>query len=774
MTVAGEPHAAAPDQAQPVLASTPQADEPHSTASSDNEHASPSTAINSNGRFTEPALTIVKRPAFGRAAGTAEKLDLIHIPEAASSSLSWILGGATLLVLIATVGAAFHLSSTKSASGQTVRAMTLGTKLTLSFGGLLVGLMTLSTIVARSEQSVSVKNTQLQESVQFAGVVNTLQQDMLMVRLNVKNFLIDNSDKSLQAYSNYSAGVAQCIKAANELAQTAEATDAIKQIGDMLETYQGKFNQTVALIDERNGIINSQINIAAPHAASLLQSVANGARKSGDSATAYAAAEADANFNQARILFFKYLRTHSSDESTKALKLADQVVNEVSALSPKSDDHQRAISEAMQAITFWKGRIEHAMQLQQRRDELVLEGLDKIGPAVATTGTKLVDALEKEKHAKAEESQKAMETAKLALTVITPILALLAIAVGVTMIRSITSGVSRVLGTLSAVANNDLRVKPINMRSNDEIGQLARATDTMAESLKGVITQVTRSSSQVAAAATQIAASSEEMARGMTQQSDQVTQISAAVQEMSASVVEVARKSSDAAEQAKSSGTAAEEGGAVVNDTIHSMQAINEAVSSGATSVSELGKRGEQIGEIIKVINDIAEQTNLLALNAAIEAARAGEHGRGFAVVADEVRKLAERTTKATEEVGQSIKSIQDETRIAVDRMETGTKQVNVGVEKASGAGASLQSIVASAKNVAGMIQSIAAAAEEQSAASEQISRSLEQISAVTKEATAGSTQAATAASELSAKAEELQALVSRFQLEGAASGRGA
>ncbi len=279
------------------------------------------------------------------------------------------------------------------------------------------------------------------------------------------------------------------------------------------------------------------------------------------------------------------------------------------------------------------------------------------------------------------------------------------------------------------------------------------------------VKQVVATIQEVSGAATELAASSEQMAAGMKEQSQQVTQISSAIEEMSASVVEVARKSGEAAQNANESGQVAEEGGAIVGQTVEGMKAINEAVSSSAVSVQELGKRGEQIGQIIEVINDIADQTNLLALNAAIEAARAGEHGRGFAVVADEVRKLADRTTKATEEIAGSIKAIQVETTDAVERMTTGTEQVKRGVELATGAGVSLQQIVDSAKDVATMIQSIAAAAEEQSAASEQVSRNVESISAVTRQSAEGATQAAAAATQLSSKAEQLRRLVGQFRL---------
>jgi methyl-accepting chemotaxis protein len=330
-----------------------------------------------------------------------------------------------------------------------------------------------------------------------------------------------------------------------------------------------------------------------------------------------------------------------------------------------------------------------------------------------------------------------------------------------------TKPVAIIISRAQEIAAKDLTGQPLVKKSDDELGKLTEAINKMSSSLTQIVSDVNSSAHDVASAATEIAASSEEMASGLNEQAKQVTQISAAIEEMSASVVEVAKKSGDAANNASESGKVATEGGKVVNQTIEGMQAINDAVTASAASVTELGKRGAQIGQIIEVINDIADQTNLLALNAAIEAARAGEHGRGFAVVADEVRKLADRTTKATEEIAESIKAIQTETDGAVKRMSVGTEQVQKGVELATGAGVSLQKIVASAQQVASMIQSIAAAAEEQSAASEQVSKNVETISSVTKQSSEGAGQAAAAAAQLSSKAEQLQQLVGQFKVNG-------
>ena len=195
------------------------------------------------------------------------------------------------------------------------------------------------------------------------------------------------------------------------------------------------------------------------------------------------------------------------------------------------------------------------------------------------------------------------------------------------------------------------------------------------------------------------------------------------------------------------------------------MQKIADVVRESGESIGKLSKSADQIGEIISVIDDIADQTNLLALNAAIEAARAGEQGRGFAVVADEVRKLAERTGKATTEISGMIKSIQNETAEAVKGMEAGTTEVEQGRELADKAGNSLNEIVNMSQRVMDMIQQIATATEEQSSAAEEISKNIEHISTVTEENAKGAEQSAAAAEQLNRQAEGLKQIVSEYKV---------
>ncbi len=337
-----------------------------------------------------------------------------------------------------------------------------------------------------------------------------------------------------------------------------------------------------------------------------------------------------------------------------------------------------------------------------------------------------------------------------------------------------------------AIAQNDLtqrvsqsKIESLNIDSLDEVGQLVKAIDGMIvtkgnlgnsfelmnSNLSGMIRQLADNARELVSAATEIASSSEQMSKGATDQSGQVGQVSAAVEEMTATIIESSRNAGEASEAANGAAGVATEGGRIVNETIQGMQKIAKVVRGSAESIAKLAQSADQIGEIIGVIDDIADQTNLLALNAAIEAARAGEQGRGFAVVADEVRKLAERTGKATGEITEMIKGIQKQTQDAVHSMESGIREVDRGRDLADRAGNSLNEIVTMAQRVTDMINQIATAAQEQSTASEEISKSVEHISTVTRETASGAEQSAAAAEELNRQAEGMRMMVSKFTL---------
>ncbi len=333
-------------------------------------------------------------------------------------------------------------------------------------------------------------------------------------------------------------------------------------------------------------------------------------------------------------------------------------------------------------------------------------------------------------------------------------------------VKSITTPLRKVVEVFSKISDGDLRIKDLEVKGTDELGVLTLSLNKMKSNLSAIIEQISGLSEHVASATTELSASSTQIVAGADTQSNQTNQVATAMEEMSATVIEVAKNSQGASEASSETQQIAVQGGDVVRRAVDGMMAVADTVRESASTVEALGKSSDEIGAIISVINDIADQTNLLALNAAIEAARAGEQGRGFAVVADEVRKLAEKTTKATKEIANMIKTIQNDTKGAMTSMHEGTKQVEEGVQLASEAGESLQQIVSSVDRVTDMVRQIATAAEQQSATTEEISSNITNIATVTTENTDGVRQVSVATEDLAKIAEDLKEIVSSFKLE--------
>lgn len=335
---------------------------------------------------------------------------------------------------------------------------------------------------------------------------------------------------------------------------------------------------------------------------------------------------------------------------------------------------------------------------------------------------------------------------------------------GFVIYRSIAGPLAQVMATMSLVASGDLTAHS-GIDSRDEMGHLAAEINGMVEKLRGTISLISTTSTQVASASSQLQCTAERIATGSEEVAAQAGTVATAGEEMAATSGDIAQNCQMAAEGAQRASQAASDGATVVERTVAVMGQIAEKVQESARTVESLGARSDQIGNIIGTIEDIADQTNLLALNAAIEAARAGEQGRGFAVVADEVRALAERTTRATKEIGEMIKAIQRETKGAVIAMEQGVHQVESGTEEAAKSGQALQDILQQVNDVAMQVNQIATAAEEQTATTSEISSNMQQITEVVLQTSQGAQESASAAAQLNGNAEELQRLVRQFKL---------
>ncbi|MFZ1288837.1 MAG: methyl-accepting chemotaxis protein [Melioribacteraceae bacterium] len=295
---------------------------------------------------------------------------------------------------------------------------------------------------------------------------------------------------------------------------------------------------------------------------------------------------------------------------------------------------------------------------------------------------------------------------------------------------------------------------------------IKNSINTLADSFNSLLVQLSEVIHATASASNQISSSAEEMAAGSEEQSSQTGEVATAMEQMAATIAETTRNVIKTNDAAKDSKDLAQEGKNIIESTIKGMTKIENVVKQASEIILELGQSSTQIGQIIKVINEIADQTNLLALNAAIEAARAGEHGRGFAVVADEVKKLAERTTVATNEIAGMITKIQQDSNNAVTAIQKGNEEVSKGMAEVVNAGESMKNIVTSSDKVLEISSQVATTSEEQSSTVEQISKSIELINSVSQESSLGVQQVANAINDLNQLTDQLQTMVAKFKLK--------
>uniref|UniRef100_A0A7C2BBC0 Methyl-accepting chemotaxis protein n=1 Tax=Pseudomonas graminis TaxID=158627 RepID=A0A7C2BBC0_9PSED len=437
-----------------------------------------------------------------------------------------------------------------------------------------------------------------------------------------------------------------------------------------------------------------------------------------------------------------------------------------------------AIDEAIVGVNTLAGDVSSQYIPQLQKANLALKGYrDAVGQyreaqlvsvqalaKMTELGEQLLDASEQLNVSQNAKRDADTRQAQSTLGITTLVALILGVLAAWVITRQITVPLGQTLVAVERVASGDL-TQNLSVDRRDELGQLQGSIQRMTVELRELIGGIGEGVTQIASAAEELSAVTEQTSAGVNSQKVETDQVATAMHEMTATVQEVARNAEEASEAAVAADLQAREGDKVVNEAIAQIELLATEVGHSTEAMAELKRESDKIGSVLDVIKSVAQQTNLLALNAAIEAARAGEAGRGFAVVADEVRSLAQRTQKSTEEIEELISGLQNGTRQVATIMDNSRELTVSSVELTRRAGTSLENITRTVSAIQSMNQQIAAAAEEQSATAEEINRSVLNVRDVSEQTSAASEETAASSVELARLGSHLQALVSRFRV---------
>lgn len=533
----------------------------------------------------------------------------------------------------------------------------------------------------------------------------------------------------------------------------------LSQAEQALHTYAG--NQALSFqAYQKMRAAQQQMGALATQSFASIEQIRNQVRALPDAEQRFVRSEAINQIRENLILLRYHVRGYTGNTNAETEKLMNTqiatTVNELSGLVSRFngsfadefaqlEQQVRAYADAVEAF---RGEVSKLVQYRTA----MADDIEQLNTLIG----KLLDA---QAVAVVQDSQFAK-----ALQIVTTLLALLMGALAAVLIaRQISQPLRHLLKAMEQVAAGDLGEQPASHR-RDEVGQLQNALQGMTRNLRELIAQVRDGISQIASATEELSAITEQTSAGANNQKVETDQVATAMQEMAATVHEVARNAGEASHAASATDDEAREGDSVVNRAVAQIGRLASQVDATSEAMDALRSESQRIGKVMDVIKAVAEQTNLLALNAAIEAARAGEAGRGFAVVADEVRSLAQRTQASTQEIESAIASLEDGTRSVSELMEQSQNLTESTVALVREAGVALGGITQRVSGIQLMNQQIAAASEQQSAVAEEISRSVVTVRDISEQTAEASLQTSASSVELARLGGQLQQMISRFR----------
>jgi len=601
------------------------------------------------------------------------------------------------------------------------------------------------------------------------NLAGRLQANMLMVRLGVLKFLNERSEESIKQYDGRLAKVESFMAEAKVEIQKPERAELVAKSAQNLTKYKNGFSKVVELFRERNNLVKNQLDPSGLSMRKQMTSIIKSAYADNDITAAFYAAQVQEHLLLGRLYVAKYLITNATaDEDRAKQELQEKIWPFVEKLdenlqNPTRRESLRVFKQQHEQYisTFTK-----VVNIIEERNGLINGTLNKIGPIIAKDLEDVKLSVKKDQDALGPEIQALAENTVLMIVV----LSLFSIVVGVVLSWVIAKIIRKPIGGEPAdiaaitrsISEGDLS-RDLVVSSGDT--GIYRSVSEMSQMLKSLIGNIISTSKDLSVNADSATKISEETSHIIDQQQAKTSSIAAAVNEMAMSIQEVVRHATDSATQSNEGLSEVERGKQTISKTLTEIGDLATNLETTVEFIKTLEQSSSDIEVVIGVIQNISEQTNLLALNAAIEAARAGEQGRGFAVVADEVRTLAQRTQSSTTEIQEIIQRLQSGTADTVKAIETSYSQSQQTVAQSEETAEALERIHNAINAISEMNIQVAGAVEQQSAVADDIARDLESISAGFEQTAAGAKQSAGANDQVSDISKQLQAMVSKFKV---------
>ncbi|EJI1277192.1 methyl-accepting chemotaxis protein [Vibrio vulnificus] len=588
------------------------------------------------------------------------------------------------------------------------------------------------------------------------------------LRLTVKNFIKTGDQQFVSRFQENASRWTQFMDRAYNEIQNPQRVQILKEIDGLKAQYLTTFTQVVVNnMNMRNEQVNGVLNVDGPQIEKRLTSVMESAKTDGDVVAAYHAGRALRSLLLARLYVAKFLVENQQAQVERFNQEFKAVHSEIASLLATLENAQRRqlTNEAESLFTKYEKAANAVTSMIFARNEGI-KTLDTIGPQVAQRIASLRESIASSMEQAAEQANENAEQSITFLYGIAAIAIVIGLLFSFVITRSLIVKVQRTTNVLQDIAQGegDLTIR-VPTSGNDELDVLAGHYNTFAGKLQHTIRQMSEAAAQMLQAAEILALKARDTQSEVREQQSQAQVAASAMTEMSASAQEVSASAQQAADLSQSTADSATQGSKVVMEATQSMQKLNEQIASAGDTVEQLRADSEQIGTVLDVIRSIAEQTNLLALNAAIEAARAGEQGRGFAVVADEVRSLASRTQESTEEIQTIIGSLQQRAELANKAMHQSRQSAEQTAEQVHSAESALTSITGFITQINDSIGQISTAANQQAIASDEVSVNVNNMSDISEKTLVQSSETTESAQAMKRLGEQVNQLLKQFKV---------